>query len=143
MSLAALPPDSVPDEHDRRNLEKANREFIAAMSARPDDWASHANLGNFYMEGRNFAAAVGCFETATKLEPRQIGPMVNASMAYSNMGRNDKAEQCLRRALAMDPASAAANFNLGLLLGEEGRLLEAEQALRRAEIRSADGGGRI
>ena len=73
-----------------------------------------------------------CFETATKLEPRQIGPMVNASMAYSNMGQNDKAEQSLRRALKMEPDNAAANFNLGLLLGEQGRLQEAEQALRTA-----------
>ena len=105
---------------------------MTAMQARPDDWASHANLGNFYMERRDFPAAVACFETATKLEPRQIGPMVNASMAYSNLGQNDKAEQSLRRALKVEPDNAAANFNLGLLLGEQGRLQEAEQALRTA-----------
>ena len=128
MSLAALPPESVEDARDRANLEKANRDFTAAMSARPDDWASHANLGNFYMEGRNFPAAAACFETATKLEPRQIGPLVNASMAYSNMGQNDRAEQSLRRALTVEPANAAANFNLGLLLAERGRSPEAEQA---------------
>lgn len=132
MSLAALPPQSVADDRDRANLEKANLDFTTAMAARPDDWASHANLGNFYMEGQDFPAAIKCFETATKLEPRQIGPMVNASMAYSNMGQNDRAEQSLRRALKMEPASAAANFNLGLLLGEQGRLPEAEQALRAA-----------
>ena len=132
MSLAALPPESVKDARDRANLETANREFIAAMQARPDDWASYANLGNFYMEGRDFAAAAACFQTASKLEPRQIGPLVNASMAYSNMAQNDKAEQSLRRALTMEPANAAANFNLGLLLGEEGRRPEAEQALRAA-----------
>ena len=132
MSLAALPPQSLTDERDRASLEKANREFTTAMQARPDDWASYANLGNFYMESRDFPAAVACFETATKLEPRQIGPMVNASMAYSNMARNDKAEQSLRRALKMEPNSAAANFNLGLLLAEQGRLQEAEQALRAA-----------
>ena len=102
------------------------------MHARPDDWASHANLGNFYMERREFAAAAACFETAAKLEPRQIGPMVNASMAYSNMGRNDKAEQSLRRALKNEPGNAAANFNLGLLLTEQGWLQEAQQALRAA-----------
>ena len=132
MSLAALPPKSVTDGRDRANLERANREFIAAMHARPDDWASHANLGNFYMEGRDFPAAAACFETATQLEPRQIGPMVNASMAYSNLGQNDRAEQSLRRALKIEPANAAANFNLGLLLAEQGQLAEAEQALRAA-----------
>ena len=132
MSLAALRPQSLTNERNRVSLEKANRDFTTAMQARPDDWASHANLGNFYMEGRDFLAAASCFETATKLEPRQIGPMVNASMAYSNMDQIDKAEQSLRRALKMEPNSAAANFNLGLLLGEQGRLPEAEQALRAA-----------
>ena len=132
MSLAALPPKSLADARDRANLEKANGEFINAMQARPDDWASHANLGNFYMESRNFPQAVSCFETATRLEPRQIGPMVNASMAYSNMAENEKAERSLRRALKMEPSNAAANFNLGLLLGEQGRLPEAEGALRAA-----------
>jgi Tfp pilus assembly protein PilF len=131
-ALAALNPDSLPNPRDRANLREAISEFMAAMRARPDDWASHANLGNFHMESRDFAAAAACFETATKLEPRQIGPMVNASLAYSNMNRNDKAENSLRRALKMDPGSAAANFNLGLLLGEQGRLQEAEQALRTA-----------
>lgn len=113
-------------------MEKANREFIAAMQARPDDWASHANLGNFYMERRDFPAAAACFETAAKLEPRHIGPMVNASMAYSNMAQNDKAERSLRRALKLEPDNAAANFNLGLLLAEQGQLQEAEQSLRAA-----------
>ena len=37
-----------------------------------------------------WSAAAACFETATQLEPRQIGPMVNASLAYSNMGQNDR-----------------------------------------------------
>jgi len=131
-ALAALKPESLPDARDRANLERATGEFMAAMKARPDDWSSHASLGNYYMESGNFPAAAACFETATALEPRQIGPMVNASMAYSNLGRNDQAEQSLRRALKMEPNNAAANFNLGLLLGEEGRLPEAEQALRTA-----------
>ena len=132
MALAALPPRSLPDQRDRASLERANGDFIAAMRARPDDWASYANLGNFYMEGRDFPAAVCCFETAAKFEPRQIGPLVNASMAYSNLGQNDKAEQSLRRALKIEPDNAAANFNLGLLLGEQGRTEEAERALRTA-----------
>ncbi len=132
MSLAALPPESLTNERDRVSLERANHDFITAMQARPDDWASHANLGNFYMERRDFPAAASCFETATKLEPRQIGPLVNASMAYSNMAQNDKAEQSLRRALKMEPDNAAANFNLGLLLAEQGHLQEAEQTLRTA-----------
>jgi Flp pilus assembly protein TadD len=122
----------IEDARVRANLQHATAEFMAAMKSRPDDWATHANLGNYYMESRDFPSAAACFEKATALEPRQIGPMVNASMAYNNLGQNDKAEASLHRALTMEPNNAAANFNLALLLGEGGRLQEAEEALRTA-----------
>jgi len=131
-SLAALAPETVPSDRDRRNLSKAVQEFQAAMKARPDDWSSYANLGNFYMERGDFQKAAENYETSHRLEPRMVGPTVNAAIAYSNLGRNDRAEVCLRRALKEEPSNAAANFNLGLLLGEAGRLDEAEQALRLA-----------
>jgi len=132
MSLAAVPAEVLKSDRQRENLRKAVEEFKTAMRARPDDWASYANLGNFSMEGRDFAAAVRQFEIAIKLEARAIGPLVNAAIAYSSLGQNQEAEECLRRALKVEPANAAANFNLGLLLGELGRLGEAEQSLRAA-----------
>jgi tetratricopeptide (TPR) repeat protein len=132
MALAAVDPASLSGQRERTNLQQAIDDFMAAMHARPDDWSSHANLGNFYFESHDFTAAAACFETATRLEPRQIGPLVNAAMAYSNLDQNDKAEASLRRALALAPQDAAANFNLGLLLGESQRWDEAEQRLRSA-----------
>jgi tetratricopeptide (TPR) repeat protein len=132
MSLAALDPDQLNSDRDRKNLNRAVNEFLTAMKARPDDWASYANVGNFYMERRDFPSAIGYFEIASKLEPRQIGPHVNAAIAYSNLGRGDKAEECLLQALKLEPANAAANFNLGLLRGEQGRLPEAAAALQKA-----------
>ena len=131
-SLAGVPAEMVREERDRQSVGAAVSEFLTAMSARPDDWASHANLGNFQMDRRAYDEAVREFETATRLEPRMIGPMVNAAMAYSNLNRPGPAETCLRRALTIEPANASANFNLGLLLGEQGRVDEAEQALRTA-----------
>ncbi len=132
ISLAALQPKDLPNDRDRRNLNRAVNDFMTAMTARPDDWASYANVGNFYMDRGDFSAAIGYFETAARLEPRQIGPAVNAAIAYSNLGRSDKAEECLMQALKYEPDNAAANFNLGLLRGEQKRLPEAEQALRKA-----------
>ncbi len=102
------------------------------MSARPDDWASHANLGNFHMERRDFAGAIVEFETATKLEPRVIGPLVNSSLAYSNLNQPDRAEASLRQALKVEPNNASALFNLGLLLAETGRTTDAVKSLRAA-----------
>ena len=132
LALAAVPSKQVTDEQQRKSLARATDEFFTAMKARPDDWSSYANVGNFCMERREYAAAVKQFETAYQLEPRQIGPMVNAAVAYSNLKKTDKAEQSLRRALEHEPENAAVNFNLGLLLGEKNDLPGAEAALRKA-----------
>jgi tetratricopeptide (TPR) repeat protein len=132
IALAALQPKDLQNGGDRRNLNRAVSDFMAAMTARPDDWASYANVGNFYMDRGDFPAAIAYFEISARLEPRQIGPIVNAAIAYSNLGRAENAEQCLMQALKYEPENAAANFNLGLLRGEQKRLPEAEQALRKA-----------
>jgi len=138
-SLAALPAEMVTDA-DRKDLDRATAEFLQVMTARPDDHASHYNLGNFFMCRREFDRAIASFETAVKLQPESIPPLVNISLAYNATGQNEKAEQALRQALKQDPHNAAANLNLGLLLAELGRMDEAEPALRaafKAEPRSA------
>ena len=131
-ALAAVPLEAVRDDRDKASFEKAVAEFFTAMSARPDDWASHANLGNFHMEHRDFAKAISEFETASKLEPRVVGPLVNSSLAYSNLNQPDRAEASLRQALKVEPNNASALFNLGLLLAETGRTAEAVKSLHAA-----------
>jgi tetratricopeptide (TPR) repeat protein len=131
-SLAPLRPEEIRDRADRESYVAAEAEFRRAMNARPDDWASYANLGAFAMQREDFPRAAEQFGIAHRIEPRVVGPMVNASIAYSNMNRPDDAERSLRRALAVEPANAAANFNLGLLFGEQGKNDLAEAALRLA-----------
>ena len=131
-ALASVHAEQITNADARKSLRRATAEFKKAMAARPDDWASYSNLGGYYMESGDFDAAIEAFETALKLEPRVVAPMVNASIAYANLKQNDKAEAWLRRALKAEPDNAAANFNLGLLLAETNRPDEAEKALRAA-----------
>jgi Flp pilus assembly protein TadD len=130
-SLAGFPRERL-SEADRLALQRATDEFLTIARARPDDHASHYNLGNYYMARREFDLAVASFERAVQLLPDNVAPLVNASLAHNLDGRNEQAENCLRRALKVEPANAAANLNLGLLLGELGRLAEAETSLRAA-----------
>lgn len=130
-SLAGLPAQTLTPA-DRASLEKATADFVRVMMARPDDHASHYNLGNYYMSRREYKRAIECFETASRLQPDSIPPLVNVSLAYNAVGQNDRAEESLRKALRLDPANAAANLNLGLLLAEMDRLGEAETVLRAA-----------
>lgn len=139
-ALAGVPQESLSLE-ERGTVAKATAELEAAMGVRPDDAASHYNLGNLHLARGELKQAIACFEQSRRLDPRRIEPLVNASIAYNLEGQNDKAEASLRQALQLDPASAAANINLGMLLGEMARTGEAEaafRAARRADPQSAE-----
>jgi tetratricopeptide (TPR) repeat protein len=129
--LAAVPGELI-GSGDRESLDKAMKEYLTVLHARPDDSLSHYNLGNYYMDKKQYDQAIQSYETAIRFQPESLPPRVNASLVYNLAGRNDKAEECLRAALKLDPKNAPANLNLGLLLGEMGRTEEAESALKMA-----------
>jgi tetratricopeptide (TPR) repeat protein len=125
-------PKGFMDEKQRKNVSRAMDEFIASHMARPDQWTSHYNLGNYYLDLQDSNQALASYETALMLEPRAVLALVNASMAQARQGQNDKAEALLIRALEIDPESAATHYNLGLLKAEQNDMTSAEKHLRAA-----------
>ncbi len=113
-------------------LKKANAEYLASITARPDQWTSHYNLGNYQLSRGEAKKAVASYQAALKLDPQAIMPMVNMSIAYARMGENDKAEKSLQKALKQAPDNAAANFNMGLLKAEKNDPKSAEKYLKKA-----------
>jgi tetratricopeptide (TPR) repeat protein len=130
-SLAGYPNLPLTDA-DRKKVEAANKEYLASILSRPDQWDSHYNLGNYYLDRRDFKQAVASYDTALKMEPRGVLAMVNEAMAYARMGENQKANDALLKALQIAPDNAAANFNMGLLEAEGNDLVSAEKHLRTA-----------
>jgi tetratricopeptide (TPR) repeat protein len=131
MALAGYPAYLLKDE-DRSKFTKATEEYFVSILSRPDQWSSHYNLGNYFIQRNDLPLALGAYETAEKLEPRAILPYVNASIVYARMGDKGKTEESLNKALKINPKSAAANFNMGLLKAEQNDLPKAEQYLRAA-----------
>jgi tetratricopeptide (TPR) repeat protein len=125
-------PQSMGSEKGKRYFEAAQAEFLSALKARPDDWSSHYNLGNFYASRNETEKAIASYETALRLEPRALLALTNIALAYDRRGEYEKAETSLRRAIEIDSRSAPVHFNLGLLLAERGRTPEAEKELRAA-----------
>jgi tetratricopeptide (TPR) repeat protein len=117
---------------DKKKVEAANKEYLASILSRPDQWDSHYNLGNYYLDRGDFKQAVASYEKALEMEPRGVLAMVNEAMAYARMGENQKANDALERALKAAPDNAAANFNIGLLKAEQNDLVAAEKHLRAA-----------
>lgn len=130
-SLAHFPVPLIK-EADEGRLKKATAEYLASLTARPDHWDAHYNLGNYYLNRDEFRQALASYDTAFKLEPQAVLAMVNASIAYARLGESGKAEKSLQQALEVAPQSGAANFNMGLLKAEQNQPKEAERYLRAA-----------
>jgi tetratricopeptide (TPR) repeat protein len=130
-AIAAFPRMTAPPAY-RAQLKKANDEYLASITARPDQWTSHYNMGNYQLGRGETKKAVASYQEALKLEPQAIMPMVNTSIAYAQMGENDKAEKSLRHALKLAPDNAAANFNMGLVKAEKNETKQAEEYLKKA-----------
>jgi tetratricopeptide (TPR) repeat protein len=116
-------------ETEKQMVENATNEYIKSMVARPDDWSSHYNLGIYHQNRGNSNQALESYETAARLYPEALMPLINSSVLYSYIGNPAKSEENLKKALKIDPDNEAANLNLGLLLAEQGKLQEAEKAL--------------
>jgi Tfp pilus assembly protein PilF len=128
--LAGIPPEQFPS--DRRDaVQRATAELLTALRARPDDYASQYNLGNYFMQCGDQDQALASFQTAIRLRPDFVPPHVNIAFVYNAKGQNDRAETSFRKALALDPNNPVVHLNLGMLLAEMHRPADAEQAFRR------------
>ncbi len=128
-SLAAFPRTAL-DAQTLAALAKAEKELLAMLAVRPDDWASHYNLGNYLMARGDRSGAMASYKTSMKLRSDTVMPFVNASILASQMGNIQEAIGYLRQASKHYPDHGAVHLNLGLALGETGDFEGAEKALR-------------
>jgi len=129
--IAAFPRMTSPPAY-QAQIKKANDEYLASITARPDQWTSHYNMGNYQLGRGETKKAIAAYQAALKLDPQAIMAMVNSSIAYSQIGESDKAEKALQKALKQAPDNAAANFNMGLLKAEKNDLKAAEKHPKKA-----------
>lgn len=130
-AILMFPQDSFTPEQ-LAVIQKAEKEYVASMTSRPDNWSNHYNLGIYYQNKGNVNEALNSYETAARLYPQSMMPLINSSVLYSYTGNRQKAEENLKKAVEIEPGNEAANLNLGLLLAEQGKMDEAEKALKTA-----------
>ena len=116
---------------DVQGIERATTELLESWRSRMDDFASHFNAANFWMNRGRIDAAIEAYRTAQTLRPDYLPAYVNMALAYNLDGQNEPARQSLEKALAVDPNASAVHLNLAMLLGEMGQYERAETAFRR------------
>jgi tetratricopeptide (TPR) repeat protein len=128
-SLAEFPKNLL-SVADTLPLVNATREYIRSLNVRSDDWSSHYNIGIYYQGQGDNAKALESYETAVRIYPEALLPLINSSVLYSAHGNQAKAIENLRKAIAIDSVNEAANLNYGLVMAEQGEMEEAEKALK-------------
>ena len=90
------------------------------------------NLGTVYLDSSRPDLALGAFDEALKLSPRQTRTLINRGEALRAMGRHDEAIKTFDQALAINISLADAHFARGLSLLSIDRPVEAEAAFKKA-----------
>lgn len=130
-AILTFPQDQFTAEQ-KTIIASAEKEYVTSMTSRLDNWSNHYNLGLYHQNKGEMTEALNSYETAARLYPEAVLPLINSSVLYSYVGNNEKAEENLKKVLEYEPKNEAANLNLGLLLAEQGRMDEAEKALKTA-----------
>lgn len=114
-----------------RNIDaiKANK---SAVTAAPQDYEAHYNLGNTLKALGKWDEAEKSYKQAIALNYNYPSAHYNLGSTYTKLGKLEEAEICFKTAITLKPDHAAAHNYLGLTLKQLGRLDEAVISLTKS-----------
>src|SRR5260370_6596562 len=83
---------------------------------KPDYEIGVYDLGNLFYAQNNMDAAVSEFQSALRMNPKDVDARVNLALAYGQQNNGDAAIRELRAAKRLDPGNLDVRQNLGSLL---------------------------
>ncbi len=139
-SASSLPAQSETDDLVRRAVQLqqagdfagAAEAYRAVLKDRPDDLATHVNLGVALVHLDQFDAAIAEYENAEKLLPGDVRIELNLALAYEKSGRIREAVrrfELLHKAVPGDKQVTALLADGHLQLGEDDSTIELLQPL--------------
>jgi Flp pilus assembly protein TadD len=106
--------------------------YREAARLRPDDAATHLNLGAALRRSGDLDGALGELKEATRLAPRDAVAWSNLGLLLSDRKALDEAKAALGKAVALDPRYAAGWDGLGRVELRRKQPAAAVEALARA-----------
>lgn len=121
--------------YETKDYAAAERDFAAAVVVCPNPAALLVGLGQSQMMQQKFAAAIGSFDRALAIEPKNAGALKLKADALYIGGNEPEAEKTLIAARAIDPKSEPVLYALARIYYQQSRYAEAaplfEQILER------------
>jgi tetratricopeptide (TPR) repeat protein len=111
----------------RVEFDAAAIEYIEAQQATAEHPNAQTNLGNFYRDMDNLAAADEAYANAIAIQPRWVAARINRADLYRLRGQDSKSIDELSAGLELDANDAALSHAMGLALvrgGEAGKALD-------------------
>ena len=108
-----------------RNWKNSVTLFQHALTANPENWLAHTNLGTALADNGQKTDAYRHFAEAIRLYPHEPHVQVNYGDAMLARGRIKKASGHYYEALRINPGFAEAHNNLGLILVRSGKIEES------------------
>jgi Flp pilus assembly protein TadD len=131
------------DEGRKGNTATAIKNLEGVVKAAPDFHQAHNALGTFYQKAGKIQDAEKEYNTAQRLEPHSVEPLVNLGSLYIQIAEQaqakrdtptfgaalDEAVRALNLAIRVDPESAKAYYFLGTTYYTGGQFMKAEEHL--------------
>jgi tetratricopeptide (TPR) repeat protein len=119
-----LDSSSTPDA-----LDRATREFQAALRENPSNANAEYQLGRIDATREDFTAAQQHYNRALRMQPDHLWAHLGMGQALLKVGQPDAAVKHLAAAAKIDPANASAHFRLGTVYHELGRKDDATREM--------------
>ncbi len=103
-----------------------------AVDLAPANANLHAQLGNLFVQQKNWVPAEAALNEALALDPAQGGALGGLASVYSHYGRSNEALALLHKATAHQPRNAGMHVRYGHALEDDHRLDAAGAAFRTA-----------
>ncbi len=95
-----------------------NRALEKETVARPEDYRAWYVMGNVFLDGEKYEAAVVCYKRALRVHPDYYDALHNMGLALVEMGRTEDAHQMYESAVETDPDSPEAYMSIAELMEE-------------------------
>jgi cytochrome c-type biogenesis protein CcmH/NrfG len=96
-------------------LAKAAEPLLAQLKSNPSDFDTLAKLGNLYYDSQVYPQAIGYYEKALAIQPKNPDVRTDLGTSYWYTGDADKAIANFEKALAVRPNHPGTLFNLGIV----------------------------
>jgi tetratricopeptide (TPR) repeat protein len=119
-------------ESAKTNAVRTEKYYIDLIKRHPKDLQYYADLGNYYLDKRQFADAANVFDYLVKHDPLNSNYFARLGFCKLNQQQYHPAIRAYERAIELDPSHPNRYYNIAIAYRAERQWKQAAQVLKKA-----------